>query len=210
VASWFDATREEQAELVSALAIAREAILSRHRPGGFNFGVNIGEMGGQTVPHLHVHLIPRYGGDVRDPRGGIRHVLPARANYLESNDRRRPRFDRSSTTSYGPTLVTGENDPLLPYLKRHSMRPKADFLAAFVLERGRPSRGHLEDLLDCGRRVRILTGDTSASPTRMPFCLRSQGERKALDACIRSPRNELIQGVLFHGPSPIATSGAPT
>ena len=63
VASWFDATREEHMEIASALTIAREAILAKHHPDGFNIGVNIGETAGQTVPHLHVHLIPRYSVD---------------------------------------------------------------------------------------------------------------------------------------------------
>ena len=66
VPTWFDASREEQTELgvLSALAIAREAISSTHQPDGFNIGVNIGEAAGQTVPRLHVHLIPRYKNDV--------------------------------------------------------------------------------------------------------------------------------------------------
>jgi diadenosine tetraphosphate (Ap4A) HIT family hydrolase len=67
VATWFEATREEQAELLSALAIAREAVLTRHRPDGFNIGVNIGEAAGQTVPHLHVHL-SRAGGATSSTR----------------------------------------------------------------------------------------------------------------------------------------------
>ncbi len=60
----------------------RELIASRHRPDGFNIGINVGEAAGQTVFHLHVHLIPRYKGDVPDPRGGVRHVIPGKANYL--------------------------------------------------------------------------------------------------------------------------------
>ena len=78
-------TRDEQAELgvLSALAVAREAVSSKYQPDGFNIGVNIGEAAGQTVPHLHVHLIPRYKNDVSDPRGGVRHVIPSRANYLK-------------------------------------------------------------------------------------------------------------------------------
>jgi diadenosine tetraphosphate (Ap4A) HIT family hydrolase len=55
----------------------------RFRPDGFNIGVNIGESAGQTVGHAHVHLIPRTSGDVDDPRGGIRWILPARAPYWE-------------------------------------------------------------------------------------------------------------------------------
>ena len=83
VADWFSATSEERRALIDDLEVARAAIRARHSPDGFNIGINIGAAAGQTVPHLHVHLIPRYAGDVDDPRGAVRHVLPALANYLE-------------------------------------------------------------------------------------------------------------------------------
>ena len=85
-------SRDHEPDLLGLAAPAREAMwhlahqvcesLRRtHSPDGFNIGVNVGEAGGQTVPHAHVHVIPRYRGDVGDPRGGIRWVLPARAKY---------------------------------------------------------------------------------------------------------------------------------
>jgi diadenosine tetraphosphate (Ap4A) HIT family hydrolase len=83
VASWFEATDGERGELITTLDVARQAVLARHSPDGFNIGVNVGPAAGQTVFHLHVHLIPRYAGDVPDPRGGVRYVIPAKANYLE-------------------------------------------------------------------------------------------------------------------------------
>jgi diadenosine tetraphosphate (Ap4A) HIT family hydrolase len=83
VASWFEATDGERNDLIATLDVARRAVVARHSPGGFNIGVNVGAAAGQTVFHLHVHLIPRYAGDVPDPRGGIRYVIPARANYLD-------------------------------------------------------------------------------------------------------------------------------
>ncbi|HTN83212.1 MAG TPA: HIT family protein, partial [Sorangium sp.] len=52
------------------------------RPDGYNIGINAGEAAGQTVMHLHVHVIPRFRGDVDDPRGGVRHVIPGKGNYL--------------------------------------------------------------------------------------------------------------------------------
>ena len=82
VATWFEASRGEQASLVEGVEIARQAILRRHQPDGFNIGINVGAAAGQTVPHLHVHVIPRYRGDVPDPRGGVRGVIPAKGNYL--------------------------------------------------------------------------------------------------------------------------------
>jgi diadenosine tetraphosphate (Ap4A) HIT family hydrolase len=82
VASWFDATAEEQAALLAAVEIARSAILEDHSPDGFNIGLNVGHAAGQTVPHVHLHVIPRYAGDVRDPTGGVRLVIPHKGNYL--------------------------------------------------------------------------------------------------------------------------------
>ena len=81
VATWFDANEAERSELGGAIALARDAILKRHSPAGFNVGMNLGHAAGQTVPHLHVHVIPRYDGDVPDPRGGVRWVVPERAAY---------------------------------------------------------------------------------------------------------------------------------
>jgi len=81
VTSWFDATEEERGEMMSLLEQARQIVRQLHLAAGFNIGINDGLAAGQTVPHLHVHLIPRYPGDVPDPRGGVRWVLPGRAVY---------------------------------------------------------------------------------------------------------------------------------
>lgn len=79
---WFDASAEERVALMTAVDEARDLIVSRFAPDGFNIGINVGQAAGQTVFHLHVHLIPRYDGDVPDPRGGVRWVIPAKGNYL--------------------------------------------------------------------------------------------------------------------------------
>ncbi len=81
-ADWFSATAEERSELMAATEIARQAISARYQPDGFNIGMDVGAAAGQTIYHLHVHIIPRYQGDAVNPRGGIRWVLPARADYL--------------------------------------------------------------------------------------------------------------------------------
>jgi len=85
VASWFDATPEEQSEMIGALSRVKEKIEAEYAPAGYNMGINDGEAAGQTVDHLHLHVIPRYEGDVEDPRGGIRWVIPERACYWDDD-----------------------------------------------------------------------------------------------------------------------------
>ena len=85
VPTWFDASAEERVALMAAVDEARELIVARYAPDGFNIGINVGAAAGQTVFHLHVHLIPRFDGDVPDPRGGVRWVIPAKWNYLSKD-----------------------------------------------------------------------------------------------------------------------------
>jgi diadenosine tetraphosphate (Ap4A) HIT family hydrolase len=75
VASYFDMTIAEKAEIQSLLDRAQTRIAADHSPDGYNIGVNIGRAAGQNRMHVHMHLIPRYSGDVPDPSGGIRCVL---------------------------------------------------------------------------------------------------------------------------------------
>jgi diadenosine tetraphosphate (Ap4A) HIT family hydrolase len=75
VASFFDTTQAEQQELLALAIKAREQIEALHQPDGYNFGANIGAVAGQSVMHVHFHLIPRYAGDTDHPRGGIRRVI---------------------------------------------------------------------------------------------------------------------------------------
>ena len=85
VSSLFEATPEEQANLMAALPIVRARVLEVHPDiAGFNIGINDGRAAGQTVDHLHIHLIPRYVGDHPDPTGGVRQVIPEKANYLRA------------------------------------------------------------------------------------------------------------------------------
>jgi len=80
VASFFDMTTAEQAAVLGLLTEAQRLIQRDHSPDGYNIGVNIGKAGGQSRMHVHVHLIPRYAGDVPDPSGGIRCVLTQRVH----------------------------------------------------------------------------------------------------------------------------------
>lgn len=83
VASFFDVTDAERSDLMSLLAAARDDLERRFHPAGYNVGINDGAAAGQTVPHVHMHLIPRYDGDREDPRGGVRWVLPEKAAYWD-------------------------------------------------------------------------------------------------------------------------------
>lgn len=86
VTSIYDLPAEEQAELWALVGEVRAELAASHEPDGFNIGVNDGRAAGQTVEHAHVHVIPRYEGDVADPRGGIRWVVPERAAYWEGGE----------------------------------------------------------------------------------------------------------------------------
>jgi len=81
VASVFETTPHEQAAMLKLLSLARIDLDHRHHPAAYNVGINDGPAAGQTIPHVHIHLIPRYAGDRDDPRGGVRWVLPERAAY---------------------------------------------------------------------------------------------------------------------------------
>jgi diadenosine tetraphosphate (Ap4A) HIT family hydrolase len=78
VASFFDMTAAEKASVIALLDRAKTHIEAEFHPDGYNIGVNVGRAAGQSRMHVHVHLIPRYTGDVADPSGGIRCVLPKR------------------------------------------------------------------------------------------------------------------------------------
>ena len=81
VASWFDTTPEEQLAVIALLGEMKKHLDAERSPAGYNVGINDGPAAGQTVRHLHLHLIPRYDGDTEDPRGGVRWVFPHRAAY---------------------------------------------------------------------------------------------------------------------------------
>jgi diadenosine tetraphosphate (Ap4A) HIT family hydrolase len=81
VQSFFELHAIEKAAILQALEEAKEALDKELEPDGYNIGINDGEAAGQTVMHMHVHLIPRYIGDTEDPRGGVRHVFPGKAKY---------------------------------------------------------------------------------------------------------------------------------
>ena len=85
VADLFDLSPGEQADVWRLVAEVKADLQRERKPDAFNVGVNVGAAAGQTVDHAHVHVIPRFRGDVADPRGGVRWVIPARAAYWKGS-----------------------------------------------------------------------------------------------------------------------------
>ena len=79
--SFFDLTKEQLIDFYELLQKTRFIIDDKFRPDSYNIGINEGEAAGRTIHHLHIHLIPRYKGDVKNPRGGVRNVIPEKGNY---------------------------------------------------------------------------------------------------------------------------------
>jgi len=78
---FFSLAVEEQAAVIALVNPVRAALDERLAPDAYNLGVNVGKAAGQTILHTHLHVIPRYVGDVEEPRGGVRWVLPETARY---------------------------------------------------------------------------------------------------------------------------------
>lgn len=81
VAEYFEATPAEKDALWALVERAKTILDAKEAPDGYNIGINVGEAAGQSVFHLHIHLIPRRKGDVENPRGGVRHVIPSKGCY---------------------------------------------------------------------------------------------------------------------------------
>lgn len=81
VENWFTASFETKEEILNVIDEMRIYLDTNYHPNGYNIGMNCRLAGGQTVMHLHVHLIPRYTGDVESPRGGVRGVIPSKQKY---------------------------------------------------------------------------------------------------------------------------------
>jgi len=79
--NYFDATHEEKLALIDMIDKAKEFLSENFAPDRFNIGINTGEAAGQTVMHFHCHVIPRYKGDIKNPRGGVRGVIPEKMDY---------------------------------------------------------------------------------------------------------------------------------
>lgn len=81
VSSFFDLTPEEVSTCMGLIKEEKKLIDEEFNPDGYNIGVNVGAAAGQSILHVHIHIIPRYKGDVENPQGGVRHVIPKKAYY---------------------------------------------------------------------------------------------------------------------------------
>lgn len=79
--NYFEATIEEKISMVKLIDEVKNFLDREFKPDGYNIGINVGEASGQTVMHVHVHVIPRYKGDIEDPTGGVRGVIPSKRVY---------------------------------------------------------------------------------------------------------------------------------
>jgi len=159
VADWFAATDDERAAVMRLVETVRQKLdTMQPTPAGYNVGFNAGTAAGQTVMHLHVHVIPRYLGDMDDPRGGVRHVIPSKGNYLRN---------------VSPLATGGAGDPFARHvLPLFEQATDIAIVAAFVQESGLDRiRLAVQSALARGATVRIVTGDyldiTQASALEM-------------------------------------------
>ena len=155
IATWWEASHDERHDLWDLVDEVKAILDARHAPDAYNVGFNAGHAAGQTVDHLHVHVIPRYHGDSDDPTGGVRNVFPDRANYLSP---RAPALPDSFT------LLDGLGDRHLQLeLLRCLINPEVDridMVVSFVMRSGvELIYGHLADALGRGAIVRLLTTD---------------------------------------------------
>jgi diadenosine tetraphosphate (Ap4A) HIT family hydrolase len=125
VQSWSDLSSTERAATWSAIDQGQVAISERFHPDGFNVGFDQGAAAGQTIFHFHLHIVPRYEGDVVDLRGRVPYAIPANATHLPPGVAL-PELDIKR-------LVTGGDDPLLPHLRLHLDKSTASDIAVAFL-----------------------------------------------------------------------------
>jgi superfamily II DNA or RNA helicase/diadenosine tetraphosphate (Ap4A) HIT family hydrolase/HKD family nuclease len=148
IATWWESTETERRDVMALVDLVKARLDAEFRPEGYNVGFNAGDAAGQTVPHLHIHVIPRFTGDVDDPRGGIRNVIPGRGSYL---------------ASVGAVLVDNRSQTVAEVVS-HCLTDRrfdrADLLVSFVMLSGvRLIEADLQDAIERGLRVRLLTTD---------------------------------------------------
>ncbi|MDP1823188.1 MAG: DEAD/DEAH box helicase family protein [Archangium sp.] len=146
VPDWFSATPVERAALMQLVDEVKRLLDAGQQPDGYNVGFNVGAAAGQTVMHLHVHVIPRRKGDMDDPSGGVRHVIPTKGNY-----RRKIK----------PLSSGGMKDPFTRHIfPLFDSANEIAIVAAFVQETGLDLiESRVRNAVARGANVRILTGN---------------------------------------------------
>ncbi len=160
ITTWWEAAPDEQADLLALVQDVKGLVEELHHPDGFNVGFNDGPSAGQTVNHLHVHVIPRYVGDVPDPSGGVRNVIPGRGNYLTPNGEPTPDNSTSGARLFNAHDEEGRLGPELRTCLRTAGFDRVDFVVSFIMRSGLnqllPS---LDDAVSRGAVARVLTTD---------------------------------------------------
>lgn len=125
VESFFDATGEERSALLGAVERVRAEIDKHYAPDGYKICFNINAAAGQTIAHLHLHVIPRYTGDVPDPSGGVRAVIPGRGDWLTT-------IEKGARHTGGASSLARSTIRCLPHLVAHLDRAtRVDIAVAF-------------------------------------------------------------------------------
>lgn len=183
VATWWETTNDERADILALVDEVKRQLDAEMQPDGYNVGFNAGAAAGQTVGHLHIHVIPRYRGDVPDPRGGVRHVVSGKGNYLQP-----------ATEPYA--LVDGQDRLLRDDLLRCLRDPRfdhVDLLVSFVMKSGLEQvYGGLVDALDRGTKARVLTTD---------YLTVTDADALAWLLDLAEVRPEVIATRVFHDPA---------
>ena len=191
IVEWWEATPTERLAMFELVDVIKRRLDAEYAPDGYNVGFNAGTAAGQTVGHLHVHVIPRFDGDMRDPRGGVRHVIPERGNYLE------PTGPRAQPP---PTLITQFDGHLRVELLRCLIR--ADLDRIDLLGELRDAVWHRHRQGSTRRRSgprrprsppddRLSTGHRLQRARLLPRSTRQRRARPPGGACLQRPINEL-------------------
>jgi len=194
ISTWWEAESVEQADLMALVGDVKLQLEKLYQPDGFNVGFNSGQAAGQTINHLHLHVIPRYAGDVTDPRGGIRHVIPGRGNYLEKYQDGQIQQGRLKFLDGG---TEGRMRAELTRCLRSPAFDRIDLVVSFIMLSGLDIvRSGLRDAIDRGARVRILTTDylditdPDALAELLDICDELDQDRKGLEVRLWKARTE--------------------
>ena len=168
VADFFSLSSEEQTAMWQMVGIVKGILDEKHRPHAYNVGINIGDAAGQTIGHAHVHVVPRYAGDVADPRGGVRWIIPSKARYWS----REPAGDDLGVIGFAEKMLGLLDEGRFTATYKYAVLLG---LMDLCIENTTPS-GALTDFGDHGAARRESTGDVLATHLG---CANLRSERRA-------------------------------